>query len=85
MKESKHHHTYETLLEQIEQMIETINPSVTVNVSDITGRIKDADQNKEIIKATIMLLKKYGVGYQEENHGRSNSCPEERESDDCFC
>ena len=77
MKERKHH-TYETVLEQIEQMIESIDPCETVNVSDIIGRIKLADQKSEITKSTIMLLKKYGIGYQEEINGRSNRCPEER-------
>lgn len=66
MKECKHH-TYETALELIEQIIEGIDPEETVNVSDITGRIKLADQHNEITKATIMLLKKYGIGYQEES------------------
>lgn len=71
MKECKHH-TYETALEQIEQLIEAIDPGETVNVNDITGRIKLADQKSEITKATIMLLKKYGIGYQEDANGNSN-------------
>lgn len=77
MKERKHH-TYETALEQIEQIIEAIDPDETVDVNDITGRIKLADQKSEITKSTIMLLKKYGIGYQEEINGRSNRSPEER-------
>ena len=84
MKECKHH-TYDEALELIEQMIEGIDPEETVNVSDITGRIKLADQTSNITKATIMLLKKYGIGYQEEPNGRSNSCPAERRSADGLC
>jgi hypothetical protein len=64
MKECKHH-TYESALERIEQMIEAIDPGETVKVSDITSRIKLADQTNEITKATIMLLNKYGIDYKE--------------------
>lgn len=64
MKECKHH-TYDEALELIEQIIEGIEPEETVNVSDITGRIKLAEQNGEITNSTIMLLKKYGIDYKE--------------------
>ncbi len=70
MKECKHQtDTYETALEQIEQIVERIDPDVTIHIRDITGRIKLADQNSEITKATIMLLKKYGIEYKGENDG----------------
>lgn len=65
MKESKHH-TYEEALELIEQIIEGIDPEEAVNVSDITGRVKLADQHKQIAKATKMMLRKYGIKYREE-------------------
>ena len=66
MKECKHQtDTYETALEKIEQIIENIDPDKTVNVKDITGRIKLADRNTELTEATIMLLKKYGIEYKE--------------------
>ena len=63
MKESKHH-TYDEALEQIEQMIEAIDPGETVKVSDITGRIGLADHRNEITKATVMLLRKYGINFE---------------------
>lgn len=63
MKECKHH-TYETALELIEQMVEAIDPGETVNVNDITGRIKLADRSSEITKATVMLLRKYGINFE---------------------
>lgn len=75
-------HTYETALELIEQMIEGIDPDETVNVSDITGRIKLADPLNDITQTTIMLLKKYGIEYREETDGRSNRCPAKRGSAD---
>lgn len=82
MKECKHQtDAYEAALEQIEQMIERIDPDVTIHISDITGRIKLADQGSEITKATIMLLKKYGIEYQEDSDGRSNRATEKRR---CF-
>lgn len=66
MKECKHQtDTYESALEQIEQMIESIAPDVTIRIKDITGRIKLADRNTELTEATIMLLKKYGIDYKE--------------------
>ena len=66
MKECKHQtDTYEAALEQLEQIIEVIDPDETVNVKDITCRIKLADRNTELIEATIMLLKKYGIDYKE--------------------
>lgn len=66
MKECKHQtDTYESALEQIERMIESIAPDVTIHIKDITGRIKLADRNTELTEATIMLLKKYGIDYKE--------------------
>lgn len=66
MKECKHQtDTFESALEQIEQMIENIAPDVTIHIKDITGRIKLADRNTELTEATIMLLKKYGIDYKE--------------------
>lgn len=55
--------TWEATLEQIEQMIESIDPTKTIQVSDITGKFKE--QSRDIRMATIMLLKKYGITYQE--------------------
>lgn len=66
MKECKHQtDTYESALEQIEQMIESIATDVTIHIKDITGRIKLADRYTELTEATIMLLKKYGIEYKE--------------------
>ena len=55
--------TWEATLEQIEQMIESIDPTKTIRISDITGKLKE--QSRDIRRATIMLLKKYGITYQE--------------------
>mgnify|MGYP005613218505 CR=1 FL=1 len=66
MKECKHQtDTYKAAMEQLEQIIEVIDPVETVNVKDITSRIKLADRNTELTEATIMLLKKYGIEYKE--------------------
>ena len=70
MKERKHHtDTYEAILDQIEQMIERMGTDKQVRISDITKRFKSASRSSDITNATIMLLKKYGIDYKEENDG----------------
>lgn len=67
MKESKHQtDTFETALEQIEQMIECMEPDKPIRISDITGRINPEIRNGSIRKATTMMLKKYGIRYLED-------------------
>lgn len=67
MKESKHQtDTFETALEQIEQMIECMETDKPIRISDITRRIKPEIRNGDITKATRMLLKKYGITYLED-------------------
>lgn len=48
-----------TILEAIERKIEGINPGSAVKLSDIIGNHKE----EEIIAATKMLLRKYGIQY----------------------
>lgn len=55
------HHDFEATLERIETMIQRIETNKTIRISDITGTTCDSN----ITKATIMLLKKYGITYQE--------------------
>lgn len=50
---------YSTILETIERKIEGILPGSTVCLYDIIGNHKEA----EIIAATKMLLRKYGIQY----------------------
>ncbi len=70
MKKCQHQvDTFETALEQIEQMIECIDPDKKVRIGDITGRINPAIRNSDITKATVMLLKKYGIENKEESDG----------------
>lgn len=52
-------HEYSTILEAIEQKVETIQPGSAVKLSDIIGDRKE----REIIAATKMLLRKYGIEY----------------------
>lgn len=52
-------HEFSTILEAIEQKIECIQPGTIVHLTEIIGTNKD----KEIIAATKMLLRKYGVEY----------------------
>ena len=67
MKECKHQSdTHETALEQIEQMIECMEPDKPIRISDITRRINPEIRNGDITKATRMILKKYGIPYQED-------------------
>ena len=52
---------YSTILEAIERKIESIEPGQAVKLDEITGGRKE----KEIIAGTKMLLKKYGIPYQQ--------------------
>lgn len=58
--------TFETALEEIEQMIECIETDKPIRISDITRRIKPEIRNGDITKAARMLLKKYGITYLED-------------------
>lgn len=62
----KHHpDTFETVLEQLEQIVENIEPGSTIKLADITGRFDNEKRLGDITKAAIMLLKKYGITYTE--------------------
>ena len=64
MKGCKHQtNTYESTLEQIEQMIESIDSEKPIRIGDITGKFKNP--GRDIRQATSVLLKKYGITYQE--------------------
>lgn len=52
---------FSTILDSIERKIEGIQPGSTVCLYDIIGNCKEA----EIIAATKMLLRKYGIKYFE--------------------
>lgn len=56
-----HHHDFDATLERIETKIQRIDPDKPIRISDITGTACDST----ITKATVMLLKKYGITYQE--------------------
>ncbi len=67
MKGYKHQtNTFETVLDQVERMIEQIEPGTNIRIGDITGRLNPENRNSDIAKATGMLLKKYGRTYREE-------------------
>lgn len=53
---------FEEAIEQIERIIEALEPGKVVRLPDIIG--KNAD--RAITKATITLLKKYGITYLED-------------------
>lgn len=48
---------YSTILEAIEEKLESIQPGSAVRLSEIIGDHKE----KEIIAATKMLIRKYGL------------------------
>lgn len=58
--------TFEMALEQVEQMIESMDVDKPVRVSDITKKITAAKGNRDIARATTMLLQKYGITYLED-------------------
>lgn len=61
MKGFKQTTPFEEAIERIEAIIEALEPGKEIRLQDIIG--KNADRS--ITKATIMLLKKYGITYQE--------------------
>lgn len=64
MKGCKHRNVpYESALEQIEQMIEQMEPGSVVRIGDITERLNPESRNSDITMATETLLKKYGIGF----------------------
>lgn len=62
MKKIKQTTPFEEAIEAIEWIIEAMEPGKIVRLSDIIG--KNAD--RAITKATIMMLKKYGITYLED-------------------
>ena len=62
MKEFKQTTPFEETVEQIEGIIEALEPGKVIHLHDIIG--KNAD--RAITKATVMLLKKYGITYLED-------------------
>lgn len=61
MKVIKQTTPFEETIEAIEVIIEAMEPGKVVRLCDIIGKNTD----RSITKATIMLLKKYGITYQE--------------------
>lgn len=57
--------TFEDILEKIEGIIEGIEPGKLIRVSEIAKRA-NVTMDSATKKATIMLLKKYGIRYKEE-------------------
>lgn len=62
MKGFKQTISFEETIEVIEGIIEAMEPGKVVRLRDIIG--KNAD--RAITKATVMLLKKYGITYSED-------------------
>lgn len=58
--------TFETDLEQVEQLVERLEPGSTVRLNEIMARINPKNRNGNIRKATTMMLKKYGITYSED-------------------
>lgn len=63
MKEQNHRNHFDDTIEKIEQIIEGIEPGTTISIGDIAAKVNVPNTDKAMKKATIMLLKKYGVGY----------------------
>ena len=62
MKGFKQTTSFEETIEVIERIIEALEPGKIIHLRDIIG--KNAD--RAITKATVMLLKKYGITYLED-------------------
>lgn len=62
MKEFKQTTPFEEAIEAIEGIIEAMEPDKIVHLRDIIGKNTD----RAITKATVMLLKKYGITYLED-------------------
>ena len=62
----KHHpDTFEKVLEQLEQIVENIEPGSTIKLADIVDRFDKENRSGEVTKAAIMLLKKYGIFFEQ--------------------
>lgn len=57
--------TFDDILEKIEGIIEGIEPGKLIRVSEIAKKA-NVTMDSATRKATIMLLKKYGIRYKEE-------------------
>lgn len=57
--------TFEDILEKIEGIIEGIEPGKLIRISEI-ARKANVTMTSATRRATIMLLKKYGIKYKEE-------------------
>lgn len=57
--------TFEDILEKIEGIIEGIEPGKLIRISEIAKQA-NVTMDSATRKATIMLLKKYGIRYKEE-------------------
>ena len=57
--------TFEDILEKIEGIIEGIEPGKLIRVSEIAKKA-NVTLDSATRKATIMLLKKYGIRYKED-------------------
>ena len=62
MKDFKQATPFEDAIERIEQIVEAMESDKAVRLRDIIGKTKD----RAITKATVMLLKKYGITYLED-------------------
>ena len=63
MKNQNHHNQFEEAIEAIERIIEGIEPGMTIRISDIADKVNMVKVDCAVKKATIMLLKKYGIKY----------------------
>lgn len=57
--------TFEDILEKVETIIEEIEPGKLIRVSEIAKKA-NVTMDSATRKATIMLLKKYGIRYKED-------------------
>ena len=62
MKEFKQTTSFEEAVEQIEGIIEALEPNDVIHLHDIIGKTTD----RAVTEATVMLLKKYGITYLED-------------------
>lgn len=62
MKKFKQITPFDEAIERIEGIIEEIEPDKVVRLRDIIGKKAD----RTITRATVMLLKKYGITYLED-------------------
>lgn len=57
--------TTETVMEELERVVEGLSPMETARMQDVCKRAGATNENRTIRMAAALLLQKYGIAYRE--------------------